>query len=54
MQTLTQLENPVSVRLDPSWIERIEYLAALQDITRAEQLRELIRIGGEQIGLDLD
>jgi hypothetical protein len=42
------------LRLPHSWVNQIDYLAELQNLTRSQQLRELIRFGGEHVGLELE
>ncbi|MEN9767822.1 MAG: hypothetical protein RLZZ32_1782 [Cyanobacteriota bacterium] len=46
--------EPAAFRLPHDWIHQIDHLAQLQCLTRSEQLRELIRFGGEHVGLELE
>jgi predicted DNA-binding protein len=54
------LEHPrrstttITFRLPVEWHDSIDYLRELQGLSMSEQLRELLQVGGEQIGLDLD
>lgn len=48
------LKAVVNIRMRESWHEQIAYLAELQGISPGQVTRELIQIGGEQVGLDLD
>jgi hypothetical protein len=43
----------MTVRIPHHWLPQIEHLQKLQGIKRREQIRELIQIGGDHIGLDL-
>jgi hypothetical protein len=49
-----RISTTITFRLPLSWVDRIDYLRELQGVSMSEQLRELLQLGGDQIGLDLD
>ena len=49
-----QMTCGLAVRIPKRWLPQIERLQKLQGVSRSEQLRELIKVGAEQVGLDLD